>query len=304
MSILRWFRCPRCVRVQSVVESIASGKRSSQRLARFWSHIRECNACRQHYDRTATLMRVFESNTQAEFERTWLECSVMAPWMDETQPAPSKAEHRNRWRWLSGAGLLGAALALVILLPKASFDWTDSEKLRDMASQMTARGSAGGELQSLAVLPVCGEPPRPALRAGCALDESLALSVRRRGDERTGYVAAFGVGVDEELLYYRPRPGDVDLPELKLGTDWTALPQVSRLQVNHQRGLLRVFVLWSEDPISLEDVERMHERVKQLEPTALGGTPWHEAIGLDRFGEICSRSGSCESAEVQLELHP
>jgi hypothetical protein len=122
--------------------------------------------------------------------------------------------------------------------------------------------------------------PRPMGTPSCNRSAQLKLAVSNRG----GFRKLFLVGVDEErnIKWYAPRPPQSESVDAPVGDVDVPVGSAVRLEVNHDPGSVRVYALFSDEPLMSAEVERA---IASLPPIG----PLPEALPLART-DVLQRS--------------
>lgn len=213
-------------------------------------HARTCEACGPWLDAVLTQERALEGNAGLAGRAVdALEARVLSRVV--VSPAPSPVARLWRALWL--AVPLGAAAAAVLL-------WMPS------TGGLAPRGLEGGGPGTTArvrVLCVGQDGVRgdvrsdaPQARLHCGLHDVLAFTVTRDAANAQGHLFLVGTNASGEPRWYHPRPEEehsVALPQSPV----TDHPLAGvRLDVNHAPGVTRVLAIFTQRPLSVEDVRQ------------------------------------------------
>ena len=303
---------------RALERELVSGLGRRRRLA-LVERLRGNAEARRSYDRALAGFRALEQREVSRFELDQVERWLFDDLEHEGATGAAPGAGQTRWTYLAaGAASLLSAAALLVWLDLGGEGTSGGLSNDDVAeSDSDGFGARGKQAWSrpLALELVCGQPPRPAQRGGCRMDELLGFSARL-GDEGLEPAAAaafeggprsltvFGLDAEGELLYYAPTPASAELPTLELGAGWTALPMSVRLEVNHEPGQVRVFALLSEREPSLAMLDSWARALADAPPATLDDPPWHLRLPAAALREVCPRAQRCASAETELELLP
>jgi hypothetical protein len=269
-------------------------------------HLRACEACRDHYDRGAAALRVFEhaddlSAHELDLVEQWLfDANPTATW---TGAGVATAAQGTWWRrpWLGIGAALAGATALVLWLVPPDDRGHETDTLTPRGEHDTAHG--------LGLSVLCGEPLRPADEGGCRLDESMTFAYRLPSTAPRGRLVLFGVDGHGDTLYYAPTPLDSALPEAAAG-EWTPVPLTIDLAVNHETGPLTVFAVVTTNVAALDDVDAWAAALRDQPPARVGDDPWTLRLSSRLLDGICDPQltasqapAACRAAEFSLQLH-
>lgn len=217
------------------------------------AHLRGCSDCRARYDRVALAERMLSGGpaalyqpSQASFER------IGAAVLDGAAAKESAWQRLVQWlaptqRWAVGVAA-AAALVLVPVLLRTS---------KPAADGFQARGGAPHE-RSAGLRAFClgaeGVTPR------CTRDSQLKLTVSNAG--KFGRVFLVGLDDDWAPKWYAPRPPEIQSVTAPDGVDVPVGPTV-RLGVNHDPGKVRIYAVFSDAPVTSQEIEAAAEQLRQ-----------------------------------------
>lgn len=231
-------------------------------------HLRGCADCRARYDRVALAERML-SGGPAALDRPSAATldRIGAAVLDGAAGRPGAWQRMLQWfaptqRWAVGLAA-AAAVVLVPFLMRAP---------RPVDSGFQARGGAQHERTAgLRVFCIAGDGVTPH----CAREDQLKLTVSNAGK----FQRVFLVGLDDEWSpkWYAPRPPEIESVPAPDGVDVPVGPAI-RLGVNHDPGKVRVYAIFSDAPVTSQEIEAAAERMRQQ-----GKTPSQvEALPLMR----------------------
>ncbi len=220
-------------------------------------HLVGCSACRARYDRVALAERMLHGGpgslaTPSSSTLKRLEGAVLGA---TTRPAPAWQRALTlikvtapTQRWAIG---VAAAAAVAVLVPFLLRSPTPP------VGGFQARGASGHE-RSAGLRAFCigddGVTPR------CARTTQLRLTVSNAGK----FGRVFVVGFDDELnpKWYAPRPPESQSVTAPDGVDQPIGPAV-KLGVNHDPGRVRIYALFSDTPVTAQEVEAAADRLRE-----------------------------------------
>jgi hypothetical protein len=223
-------------------------------------HIAACEGCKARYDRMAYVDRVLgggpsaiRAPSKAELDRVaGVVFARLAP------PETESALARFLRSFLAPAPFAAAAAAVVlavVLVPSPNAP-RDLDGFQARGSDLVKRPAR--------VRAFCtgsdGAPIDLQVTPQCSIHGQLELALANPG----GYRYAFVVGVQPDLSprWYAPKPPETRSAEAP-GKDRGDVPfgAATRLDVNHDAGPLRIYALFSDDPIEASEVERAIARL-------------------------------------------
>jgi hypothetical protein len=238
-------------RYQKLIDEMIVGDVAPAQWQELRTHLGGCTSCRARYDRVALAERMLHGGPEAlarpsvaSFDR------IGAAVLDGVAPAAPAWQRALQWfaptqRWAVG---LAAAAAVAVLVPF----W-----LRSPNAGFQSRGAATHE-RTAGLRAFCigdeGVTPR------CARSTQLRLTVSNGGK----FQRVFLVGLDDEWAtkWYAPRPPEQQSVTAPGGVDQQVAPPV-RLGVNHDPGKVRIYALFSDAPVTAQEVESAAERLHQ-----------------------------------------
>lgn len=216
-------------------------------------HLAGCTSCRARYDRVSLAERMLHGGPQAmqtpsSSTLKRLEGAVLGA-AATPQPAWQRA---LQWfaptqRWAAG---VAAAAAVVVLLPFL---------LRSTAphDEFQTRGATTHD-RSAGLRAFCigaeGVTPR------CDRSAQLRLTVSNAGKFQRVYVVGFDDGFNAK--WYAPRPPEQQSVVAPDGVDQQVGAAV-KLGVNHDPGKVRIYALFSDAPVSTQEVEAAADRLRE-----------------------------------------
>ncbi len=257
----------------------AAGDLSLAAETRLRAHLRECAACRAHYDAlraTAEGLAASGGRIGEERARARLMAALGGEAAGGGAPPPARAVSRAR-RWWPAALLVPAAAALVLLVrpaPRGPGQAPNDVTWRGAgASEATAvpatllvyasrRGSGGdpGPVRLVADLPASGE-------GRVTLSDYVQFSVR--GLRSPMFTTVVGIDDAGTVHLYAPRPGSPPVAAAP-GDRPVALGPSVDLQRGHRAGRLRLYALFSPAPV---DEARLRAAAARVDPTRPGVPP-------------------------------
>jgi hypothetical protein len=216
------------------------------------AHLAGCTSCRARYDRVAMAERMLHGgpraiDTPSSSTLKRLEAVVLS------SATPASAWQRAlRWfaptqRWAVGVAAVAAAVVLIPFLARSP----------KSAGEFQVRGPATQE-RTAGLRAFCigdeGVTPR------CARTTQLRLTVSNAGK----FARVFVIGFDDEFnpKWYAPRPPEQQSVAAPDGVDQQIGPAV-KLGVNHDPGKVRIYALFSDAPVSAQEIEAAADRLRE-----------------------------------------
>ena len=218
-------------------------------------HLPGCADCRARYDRVSLAERMLHGgpasmdtpsgSTLKRLEGAVLGAVVapLSPWQRTLQWfAPTQ-------RWASGLAVAAAVVVLLPFLLRAPKPASDGE--------FQARGATTHE-RTAGLRAFCigddGVTPR------CDRSTQLRLTVSNGG--KFGRVFVVGFDDDFNPKWYAPRPPDAQSVAAPDGVD-QQIGAAVKLGVNHDPGKVRIYALFSDAPVSAQEVEAAADRLRE-----------------------------------------
>jgi hypothetical protein len=274
----------RCTsRYPALMDRLLLGDLPPRKMRKLSGHLAGCAACQQRYNRVVLACRLLEGGPRAltvpsegELRRVGDEVLRRARLVPDTAPS-----RRGLWRWIAAGATAAVALAIAAPLalhhsrPASRAVGGRSGPTQEFSTELQPRGGSGAAAPSVGLRAFCirkvdGLPQvtglAPALpgEAGpltaCRLDDVLKFAYTNRSD--LGFLFILGVDDKYRIKWYEPHPPQRASVAARRDAVDEPLPRAVRLAVNHQGGQLRLFALFSAQPLSASAVERAVERAR------------------------------------------
>ena len=219
-------------------------------------HLSGCTTCRARYDRVSLAERMLHGgpkalDTPSSSTLKRLEGAVVGR---VAQPAPAW-QRALQWfaptqRWAVG---VAAAAAVVVLIPFLVRSPTPPP-----GGEFQTRGATPTHERTAGLRAFCigdeGVTPR------CARTTQLRLTVSNSGK----FGRVFLVGFDDEFnpKWYAPRPPEQQSVAAPDGVD-QQIGAAVKLGINHDPGKVRVYALFSDAPVSTQEVQAAADRLRE-----------------------------------------
>jgi len=270
---------------------------------RRWESVREhlyycCDGCQAYFDNVVTLQHKMQRDPAplSKGQLALIRAAVVA------HCAPRKY---GLWKRVSNGLLtLGAASVAawiaVLLLPASLWTTQAPGEFRARGSVATGVGvrmlcvgaASSGKNWIRAAFPAGGGSVGSASAACKAGDMAQFTYTNEASDGKAmyEYLFLFGVGEDQQPLWYYPSPEEDRSLRIQTGRDAVnvPLPGSIRLSVNHRPGAVHVCGFFTERPLSIAEVE-----------AGLGSTRGGSAEALCDLHSLGVDSG----AEVSFQIH-
>lgn len=281
------YACRHAGRWRKLIARMFLGDLSGEQQNDLLDHVRHCPSCRHNYRRHLTVERalVHEQDQPTHFERERLAQRIFAEARLRDREMKMEQEERP---WRRRAWIWSASVALLLLV-SAGVLWrqlrtSPAEELTPKGIATTTRSTVGlrvlrlfaqeqdGQRALAAPLP----PVRPGKLGRLRLGDSMVLLYTNRGARRFAFVV--GVGSDWKPLWYFPSPPENRSVPLLPGVVDRPFGDPVRLSVNHAKGRLTIFGLFSDRPLTMKEVSLALERAESQ-----GQMPWqHKRLQLPR----------------------
>ncbi len=239
------------------------------------AHLRGCARCRGYYDQLSGTAEGLSLSSSARVADTRARGRLLAALGGETAPempgAPATRATRAR-RWWGAALLIAPAAAALLFLARpaprhlANVTWRGGDEgtappaaLLVYASRKGGGGNPG-PVRLVADLPASGE-------GRVTLSDYVQFSVR--GLRTVMFTTVLGIDDTGGLHLYAPRPGTPPVA-LRPGDRPVSLGPSVDLQRGHRAGQLRLYALFSPEPI---DEARLRAAAARVDPASPGVPP-------------------------------
>ncbi|MBW2733420.1 MAG: hypothetical protein JRH20_13615, partial [Deltaproteobacteria bacterium] len=224
-----------------------------------FDELRESPMGQQAYNEAALIARLLEGGPEklASPSSAELLGSGQAV-LERLRLAPDAQPTRSPLRllaWLGGVAAVGAAL--LIALP---FFNADGPADLGERGAFQARGAPSEDGKHVGLRLFCLGPKvsmvhelRDVPVGSCSLGATLKFAITNRSELR--YLFLVGVDARHEALWYRPMPPRTESFFVAKKIVDKPLERAVRLEINHQRGKLRVYALFSSHPLEAKVVQ-------------------------------------------------
>jgi hypothetical protein len=235
-------------------------------------HLGGCVPCRARYDRVSRAERMLHGgpkamDTPSSSTLKRLEGAIVA-----RVAAPAPAWQRAlQWfaptqRWATG---VAAAAAVAVLIPFLVRSPTPPPI-----------GQSGGEFQTRGATPT--HERTAGLRAFCIGDDGVTPRCARTTQLRLTvsnggkFHNVFVIGFDDDFnpKWYAPRPPEQQSVAAPDGVD-QQIGAAVKLGINHDPGKVRIYALFSDTPVSTQEVQSAADRLREQgrKPSQIEGLP-------------------------------
>jgi hypothetical protein len=243
------------------IEQAINHELSSSEESRLRSHLARCASCRHYYDSLtvgARLLRGGLEVTRTEEQREWM---LLTAALDAPELGAQWAQGpRARWRWAAVLAVPAVALLLAAV-------WVGPQLWSRQRPRVTFRGferRAESQAEVLVYAQKKQEGPKGPVRLVADLpgsgegqlsrDEYVQFTIHHRLPY-DAYVALVGVDESGAVHTYAPQPGSVAVSIPATGAGKSLAPSVD-LSVSHRPGLMRLYAVFSPQPLSPQEVEQ------------------------------------------------
>lgn len=281
-----------------VLDRIFTGEQTTAgpggpRVLEVQRHIAECDACRRRFDQLAMADRALlggaDHRASGGFERGFRDAAVMGA-IDDLLAAEKGVEDGGQAdadvvafpgssAWQRLATPLSAAAALVLVIGAGIWASGGLDPLGG-----TPTGSNGDEFQPRTATPVerARAYQRPEIELFCARGAGADMQFQgsrdapfgllscpndatfqigyRSSDPALRYAAFFGVDPNGAIYWYGPSPVREESWPVQPHEKITPVGDTIELDVNHQPGQVRVYALFTPEPMRYPALDRMLER--------------------------------------------
>ena len=260
-------------------------------------HLRDCDACRRHYDRAVTLHRLMVGlapDRQSPLEVRRATVAAVSP-----HPNPAPRAQSLQWRPVAAF----ATLALVAAVAAVTTNLAQPEdgspaRGRGTDEYIGARGAAPGRtaepLVGIGLSGVTeGGREYEVVAEGTAWLSDYLRFFYTCEDRDLRSLFVFGLQEGPVPLWYFPLPEERRSVAIQAGDDArsVALPYETSLASRHRPGPLRIVALFSERPLELAAVQ-----------VALEQVAWQDRTGVTSVGRAVARQLGQTQRVVAREL--
>jgi hypothetical protein len=279
--------CPN-KKVRAVIDVMFLKGFSARRWRSVREHLYACRSCRAYYDRVVTLHNKMHKET-APLSSEQLKL-VSEEILDRM--APRRAGLPGRAWAYAGISLAVVATAVLVVLPMLEPQPASDFQARGVDAEVAAgvrafcitaeQGAQAPRIRS--TFPVTDELVAGA-GGSCNIKDVLRFAYTNGVPGRgRAFDCLFLLGINEQLqpLWYYPHPDEKLSVRIQSGPEAVnvPLPGGVRLEVNHAPGLVRIYGLFSEEPLTVSQVE---QRLTELREQG-AALPEVESLGLDGVG--------------------
>lgn len=240
-----------------------------------FAHLESCEGCKSEYNQIMLTSRMLQSGdalqaSSAEF--TSVKAALFGQLDHEAakqakQPAAKTANPKLKWFWGVLAGAAAAtAIAIFALKIPATEPATETSPSAFAIRGNTSGGDTSAGLRVFCLDAKSGEPTeiKPLSAAqelqSCQLNQVLRFAYSNRSQR--GFLYLLGIDEKYQPYWYAPAPPERQSVVIAKGVADQALERAVSLQVNHRPGLLRIFALFSERPLTAATIQKALSRVK------------------------------------------
>ena len=233
------------------------------------AHLRDCDACRSHYDAMAKAEQRVLGRREAQLvsSQRMLHSVLQAASGDavadqllKDKPCLARRFWRQILAWGLGSAVVAAAMFVLVINPQFLVS-NKQVGLRARGSTASA-DSLGLGLSGVRADATLYDARRPE---GLSLDDNLRFSYSNSSsdaDKAARYLFVFGLDAALRPYWYYPLPGDghngqaAQSIAIESGPEvlQRSLPYETALRRRHHAGALWVYALFSREPLKLDDV--------------------------------------------------
>jgi hypothetical protein len=261
-----------CAQFHPMIDSLVAGRLARDEWRTLHEHAAGCGACRDRYNRTVLAARMLAGGPAAARRQLPVEAAGIARFvMASTRPPLGERVRRFLLRPRFTFAVAAAAAAAFVLMLRP----------RPPAERWNARGGAERAVavrafclteDAVTALDPAAQPPR------CPATAQLKLAATNRA--RRARVFLVGVDSAYRVKWYAPRPPETaSVPFPGGGASDEPVGGAIQIGVNHRPGPLRIYGLFSDKPVSADevraavsDLERRRVAIDGAERLPLGRT--------------------------------
>lgn len=256
--------CPPQLRER--IEGYFAGTLDDGQVTALFAELRESPAGQQAYNEAALVARLEEGGpeqlaTPSGAELRGVEQAVLERVRLDPDAQPSRSPSRLL-AWLGGLVAVGAAVLIALPFFRAA-DAPPTSGV-ESGSEFQARGKPARYGKQVGLRVFCLAPKGGVVRElrheaaqpapNCPLGSSFKFATTNR--TQLGYLFLVGVDARRQALWYSPAPPRTKSVSIEKNTVDTPLEREVRLEVNHRRGELRIFAIFSSRPLAAKMVQK------------------------------------------------
>jgi len=283
---------------------------AASELARLRQHTRDCASCRTLYDRLTALEEGLAGNALPQQPVAGTHRDRLLSEIEQRGGVAQVATERWRrpLRWALPIAAVAIVVVAVVVVTRptgraAIVRWDDQEfRVKGFDETPLAAQRLGVRLFCIAptVDPTSAKKYKLAelstadfdpAGGQCPVSGVLYVTASNLGEQQP-YLFVFGLTADLDLRWYYPKP---DLPQaapIEAGALDAPLGHGIMLQVNHQPGAHRVIAVFTDQPLTVAEVERWRDslRARGVTGEPIGNQTFPGTLVVQTFGvEIGSR---------------
>jgi hypothetical protein len=271
-----------CADFHPMIDLLVSGRLARDEWRALHEHAAGCQGCRDRYNRTVLAARMLAGGPAAARRQLSVEAAGIARLVIPARP--SLAERLRRFLFRPYVAVPVAAMAaaafLLVLRPQ-----TEHWNARGGAERPVAvRAFCLTEREVTALDPAAVAPRCPA---------TAQLKLAATNHSRRKHLFLVGVDSDHGIKWYAPRPPEVQSILFQPGPAVDEpVGAAIQIGVNHRAGLLRIYGLFSDEPISAGEVRGA---VSALE---------RRHVAIDRAAELPLERRDVDAVSLLVEITP
>jgi hypothetical protein len=275
-----------CTHYHSMIDLLVSGQLARDEWRGLHEHAAGCQGCRDRYNRTVLAARMLAGGPKAARRQLPVEAAGIARMVIPRARAPWAERLRALFaspRFGVAMATAAAAAAFVLILrphPPAEH-WNE----RGAAERPLAVRAFCLTEREVTALDPAAVPPR------CPATAQLKLAATNHS--RHTHLFLVGVDGDHAIKWYAPRPPEAQSIVFSPGPAADQpVGAAIRIGVNHRAGPLRIYGLFSDQPVSADEVRGA---VSDLE---------RRHVGIDRADQLPLGRQDVDAVSLLVEIAP
>lgn len=276
-------------RFASLIDKLLVHDLSPTKMSELRGHLASCEACQHRYNRVVLASRLLDGGPDAlelpsDRELGWVGQAVLERARLVPDSAPAR---RSVLRWVVAAATAAVVVAIALPLALRTSGPPSSQGPRPgpgvaHTEEFQARGAPAQPSQKVGLRAFCIHRQARDAQAPLVFEAASVQSattpacqvsdvMRFAYTNRSKMAHLFLVGIDEKyrIKWYEPHPPRMTSIPVRAEVVDEPLSRAVRLKVNHAQGKVRLFAIFSPEPLHAAQVKQAVAKVKEAD-TPLG----------------------------------